>query len=69
MTSLEVVFLSLNVVKLIRFTDVLVTSPEVIFEYPEHVEAACFIDVLAMSLEVDLAAPFVLKHLALRMIS
>ena len=31
-TSLEVIFLSLNVVKLVCFTDVLRTSPEVIFD-------------------------------------
>ena len=33
MTSLEVIFLSMNIVKLVCFTDVLMTSPEVIFGF------------------------------------
>ena len=32
-TSLEFILLSTNVVKLVRFTDVLMTSPEVIFSF------------------------------------
>ena len=48
--------------KRVRFRTVFETSLKVFLLSLERVEAACFIDVLATSLEVILDITFVLKH-------